>query len=102
MATCSALGAQAPTWPSRSDMRCVTAGAATDQGVFTGVPDASGDLIRGVGFAPEVTYSRNGNLQIAQFNKGAVQPSQVAAVSHGCPAAVFRGIRILNTAQEGA
>jgi TldD protein len=27
---------------------------------------------------------------------------QVAPVSHGCPAAVFRDIRILNTAQEGA
>jgi TldD protein len=36
------------------------------------------------------------------FNCGKGQPSQVAPVSHGCPAAVFRGIRILNTAQEGA
>jgi TldD protein len=36
------------------------------------------------------------------FNCGKGQPSQVAPVSHGCPAAVFRGIKILNTAQEGA
>ena len=36
------------------------------------------------------------------FNCGKGQPGQVAPVSHGCPAAVFRGIRILNTAQEGA
>ncbi|HEY2308333.1 MAG TPA: TldD/PmbA family protein, partial [Streptosporangiaceae bacterium] len=36
------------------------------------------------------------------FNCGKGQPMQVAPVSHGCPAAVFRGIRILNTAQEGA
>ena len=36
------------------------------------------------------------------FTCGKGQPMQVAPVSHGCPAAVFRGIRILNTAQEGA
>jgi TldD protein len=36
------------------------------------------------------------------FTCGKGQPLQVAPVSHGCPAAVFRGIRILNTAQEGA
>jgi TldD protein len=35
------------------------------------------------------------------FNCGKGQPAQTAPVSHGCPAAVFRGIRILNTAQEG-
>ena len=35
------------------------------------------------------------------FNCGKAQPGQVASVSHGCPAAVFRGIRILNTADEG-
>ena len=34
------------------------------------------------------------------FNCGKGQPSQVAPVSHGCPAVVMRGIRILNTAQE--
>ncbi|MGH3342251.1 MAG: TldD/PmbA family protein [Carbonactinosporaceae bacterium] len=31
---------------------------------------------------------------------GKGQPGQVAAVSHGCPAALFRGVRILNTVQE--
>jgi TldD protein len=36
------------------------------------------------------------------FTCGKGQPMQVAPVSHGCPAALFRGIRILNTAQEGA
>jgi len=35
-------------------------------------------------------------------NCGKGQPMQVAPVSHGCPAALFRGIRILNTAEEGA
>jgi len=35
------------------------------------------------------------------FNCGKGQPGQVAPVSHGCPAAVFRGVRILNTAEEG-
>jgi TldD protein len=35
------------------------------------------------------------------FNCGKGQPGQVAPVSHGCPSALFRGIRILNTAQEG-
>jgi TldD protein len=36
------------------------------------------------------------------FNCGKGQPMQVAPVSHGCPSALFRGIRILNTAQEGS
>jgi TldD protein len=35
-------------------------------------------------------------------NCGKGQPSQIAAVSHGCPAVLMRGIRILNTAQEAA
>ncbi|MGN6251611.1 MAG: TldD/PmbA family protein [Marmoricola sp.] len=34
------------------------------------------------------------------FNCGKAQPGQVAAVSHGCPAALFEGVRILNTSQE--
>ncbi len=33
-------------------------------------------------------------------NCGKAQPGQVAAVSHGCPSALFRGVTILNTAQE--
>ena len=36
------------------------------------------------------------------FNCGKGQPGQVAAVSHGCPAARFRGISILNTVAEGS
>jgi TldD protein len=34
------------------------------------------------------------------FNCGKAQPSQTAAVSHGCPAALFRGVNILNTTRE--
>lgn len=34
------------------------------------------------------------------FNCGKAQPGQIAAVSHGCPAARFRGVNILNTTQE--
>ncbi len=36
------------------------------------------------------------------FNCGKGQPGQIAPVSHGCPATLMRGVRILNTAQEGA
>jgi TldD protein len=36
------------------------------------------------------------------FNCGKAQPGQVAAVSHGCPSALFRDVRILNTDDEGA
>ncbi|MFL6086920.1 MAG: TldD/PmbA family protein [Mycobacterium sp.] len=35
------------------------------------------------------------------FNCGKAQPGQVAAVSHGCPSALFRGINVLNTRTEG-
>jgi TldD protein len=35
------------------------------------------------------------------FNCGKGQPGQIAAVSHGCPAATFRQVRILNTNEEG-
>lgn len=34
------------------------------------------------------------------FNCGKGQPGQVAPVSHGCPSALFRNVRILNTLQE--
>ncbi|KUI30428.1 peptidase C69 [Mycobacterium sp. IS-1742] len=34
------------------------------------------------------------------FNCGKAQPGQVAAVSHGCPSALFRGITVLNTRAE--
>jgi TldD protein len=36
------------------------------------------------------------------FNCGKGQPGQAAPVSHGCPSALFRGVRILNTIEEGA
>ena len=35
------------------------------------------------------------------FNCGKGQPGQVAAVSHGCPSALFRGVNVLNTVHEG-
>ena len=35
------------------------------------------------------------------FNCGKGQPGQIAPVTHGCPAALFRQINILNTAREG-
>ncbi|MGE2833612.1 TldD/PmbA family protein [Mycobacterium sp. SMC-4] len=35
------------------------------------------------------------------FNCGKAQPGQVAPVSHGCPSALFRGINVLNTREEG-
>jgi len=34
------------------------------------------------------------------FNCGKGQPGQVASVSHGAPAALFRGINVLNTVAE--
>jgi TldD protein len=34
------------------------------------------------------------------FNCGKAQPGQVAAVSHGCPTALFRDVNILNTVNE--
>jgi TldD protein len=42
------------------------------------------------------TYELGGAM-----NCGKAQPGQVAAVSHGAPTALFRGIRILNTTEEG-
>ena len=34
------------------------------------------------------------------INCGKAQPGQVAAVSHGCPSALFRGVNVLNTRAE--
>ncbi len=34
------------------------------------------------------------------FNCGKAQPGQVAPVSHGCPSALFRDVRVLNTSSE--
>jgi TldD protein len=41
-------------------------------------------------------------LLAGAHNCGKGQPGQIAPVSHGCPAVVMRGIRILNTAEEAA
>jgi TldD protein len=40
-------------------------------------------------------------LLAGAFNCGKAQPGQVAAVSHGCPPALFRAVNILNTVREG-
>ncbi len=42
------------------------------------------------------TWMLNGAM-----NCGKAQPGQVAAVSHGCPSARFRGVNVLNTQEEG-
>jgi TldD protein len=34
------------------------------------------------------------------FNCGKAQPGQIAAVSHGCPSALFTGVRVLNAVAE--
>jgi TldD protein len=43
------------------------------------------------------TYVLGGSFQC-----GKAQPGQIAAVSHGCPTALFRSVNILNTVQEAA
>ncbi|MHB8219573.1 MAG: TldD/PmbA family protein [Acidimicrobiales bacterium] len=45
---------------------------------------------------------RSTYLLAGAFNCGKGQPGQVAPVSHGSPAAVFEGVRVLNTREEGA
>jgi TldD protein len=40
-------------------------------------------------------------LLAGAFNCGKAQPGQVAAVSHGCPVALFEQVAVLNTVQEG-
>jgi subtilisin-like proprotein convertase family protein len=59
-----------------------------DQGVFSGVDAGNGTLDTAIGNVPVVTYSRNGNLQIAQLYSGAAQPSTAAATATG---ALFYG-----------
>jgi TldD protein len=48
-----------------------------------------------VGLGGSSTYVLGGAM-----NCGKGQPGQVAAVSHGCPAALFSNVRILNTKEE--
>ncbi len=78
-----------------------------DQGVFTAVDALSGDRVtpvdvinrgnsrvyRNTGSADSVRGSRNGNLQLAQFTSGAVQPSTLAADVVG---ALFYGTALSN------
>ena len=46
-----------------------------DQGVFSGELTPNGTLTTSIGTAAIPAYSRNGNLQLAQVNYGAAQPS---------------------------
>jgi TldD protein len=52
--------------------------------------------------ALEAVGGRDTYMLGGAFNCGKGQPGQVAPVSHGCPAALFRGIRILNARAESA
>ena len=59
---------------------------ATDNGVYTSVDDGSGRLVGPtIGNNVVVSGSRNGDLQIAQENQGAIQPSQYAAANSLLP-----------------
>lgn len=52
----------------------------TDEGVFSGVDKGDGTFVKRVGLQQPVAFgSRNGNLQTAQMNEGATQPSVLAA-----------------------
>jgi TldD protein len=51
--------------------------------------------------AMEAAGGRSTYLLGGAFNCGKGQPGQIAPVTHGCPAALFRRINVLNTAQEG-
>ncbi|MGH8989027.1 MAG: TldD/PmbA family protein [Acidimicrobiales bacterium] len=50
--------------------------------------------------AMEATGGKQTYLLAGAFNCGKGQPEQVAAVSHGCPTALVRGVRVLNTREE--
>jgi TldD protein len=50
--------------------------------------------------AMEAVGGRGTYLLAGAFNCGKGQPGQVAPVSHGCPSALVRGVRVLNTRQE--
>src|SRR5207248_10614458 len=59
----------------------------TDLGIFSAVDD-DGTLISNLGAQPVPLGSRNGNIQVAEFVYGAVQPSNLAAQLAG---AMFYG-----------
>ena len=50
--------------------------------------------------AMEAVGGRSTYLLGGAFNCGKGQPEQVAAVSHGCPAVLVRGVNVLNTRRE--
>lgn len=50
-----------------------------DMGISTVLDDGTGQIVSQPGFTSNPTKSRNGDLQIAQFYSGGVQPSQLAA-----------------------
>jgi subtilisin-like proprotein convertase family protein len=50
-----------------------------DQGVYSAVDAGDGTISKGIGTAAAPAGTRNGNLQLAQFNQGAVQPSIISA-----------------------
>lgn len=68
------------------------AGQVKDVAYQSRTPDFWGSLIA---LGGPSTYLLGGAL-----NCGKGQPGQVAAVSHGCPAAVFENVNILNSARE--
>lgn len=68
------------------------AGQVKDVAYQSRTPDFWGSMVALGG--PE-TYLLGGAL-----NCGKGQPGQVAPVSHGCPAAVFEGVNVLNSAAE--
>jgi len=67
-------------------------GQVRDVAYQSRTPDFWGSL---VALGGPQTYLLGGAL-----NCGKGQPGQVAAVSHGCPAAVFENVNVLNTRQE--
>ena len=62
-----------------------------DEGVFTGVVNPDGSINTGIGNAVSPTYSRNGNLAIAQLYYGASQPSSTLADGQTTAASLFYG-----------
>jgi TldD protein len=48
----------------------------------------------------EATGGESSYVLGGAFNCGKGQPGQVAPVSHGCPSALFRQVRVLNAAEE--
>ncbi len=69
------------------------AGQVTDAAYQGRTPDFWGSL---AGLGDVSTWVLGG-----AFNCGKAQPGQVAPVSHGAPATLFRGVNVLNTDAEG-